>query len=255
MVKPPLRTAQAYARSGSPGPSAADPPARAANDAGVNSAPDDGLRIVHAAAAYVVVCKPAGMLSVPGKGPHNQDCVASRVREMFPTSEGPLIVHRLDMDTSGLLVLGLTSDAQRLLSGQFEKRQVDKAYVAVVAGRLGAERGEIDLPIRPDIERRPLQIVDHEHGRPSSTRWRLVALDAECSRVELEPVTGRTHQLRVHMAEIGHPILGDVLYGPQPQTGEASPRLLLHASYLRFREPLESGTLGDWMEFRSPPAF
>jgi len=222
----------------------------------VNSAPDDGLRIVHAAAAYVVVCKPAGMLSVPGKGPHNQDCVASRVREMFPTSKGPLIVHRLDMDTSGLLVLGLTSDAQRLLSGQFEKRQVDKAYVAVVAGRLGAERGEIDLPIRPDIERRPLQIVDHEHGRPSSTRWRLVALDAERSRVELEPVTGRTHQLRVHMAEIGHPLVGDPVYGPRrkaPAPLADFPRQALHAWRLALVHPA-TGNAMEW-EAKLPEDF
>lgn len=226
---------------------AAESPAPHAKDGPV----DKLLDIVHAGERYVVIDKPAGLLSVPGKGEHNQDCAARRVQEMFPRATGPLVVHRLDMDTSGLLVFGLDADAQRELSMQFEQRKTDKRYVAVVDGRLGAESGVVELPMRADIERRPIQIVDHVHGKPSCTKWTLLAIEPERCRVELEPVTGRTHQLRVHMAAIGHPILGDVLYGPQPRTREASPRLLLHASMLEFDEP---GS-GQRVRFERRPAF
>lgn len=216
---------------------------------------------------FVVVDKPAGMLSVPGKDRghgENQDCVAARVPRLVHeasggrvSATGPLVVHRLDMDTSGLLVLGLDADAQRALSGQFERRTVSKAYTAVVLhdeqGRgLPAERGEVTAAMRPDLDNRPMQIVDDVprvdgdgksaedkggHGRPAHTVWRLLAIEPDRSRVELVPITGRTHQLRVHMAHIGHPIAGDVLYGAQPRTREASARLLLHASMLEFSHP------------------
>lgn len=195
------------------------------------------LRILRATDRYVVIDKPSGLLSVPGKGEQKQDCAASRVLEHFPSATGPIVVHRLDMDTSGLLVFGLDADAQRELSMQFERRTTAKSYVAVVDGRLDAEAGEVDFPMRADIENRPVQVIDHVQGKPSLTKWQMLAIEPDRCRVRLDPVTGRTHQLRVHMAAIGHPILGDVLYGPQPQTAKASPRLLLHASMLEFAEP------------------
>jgi tRNA pseudouridine32 synthase/23S rRNA pseudouridine746 synthase len=182
-------------------------------------------------------------LSVQGKGEDGLDNAAARVREAFPRATGPLVVHRLDMDTSGLLVFGLDADAQRELSMQFEARQVEKRYVALVDGLMNAESGEIDVPMRADIENRPVQIVDLVQGRASVTRWRLLALETDRSRVELEPLTGRTHQLRVHMAHAGHAIVGDVLYGPQPRTAEMSPRLCLHAAMLSFREPGRGGAM------------
>lgn len=200
---------------------------------------------------YAVVDKPAGMLSVPGKGEANQDCVASRVRATFPHATGPIIVHRLDMDTSGLLVVALTPDSHRALSMQFESRQTSKRYEAVVDGLLTLDAGEVDLPIRPDIDNRPTQIVDHTHGRPSLTRWRTIAQTHTTTRVELEPVTGRTHQLRLHMASLGHAILGDVLYGEQPRVRQLSARLLLHARDLTFTDP----SSGELVRASSPTPF
>lgn len=195
------------------------------------------LRVVHASARYVVIEKPSGLLSVPGKGEEKQECAVSQARRLFPLATGPLVVHRLDMDTSGLMVFALDPEAQRELSAEFEQRRVGKRYIALVDGVVSGEHGEIDLPMRLDVDRRPLQIIDHEHGRPSHTRWALKSLETDRSRLVLEPLTGRTHQLRVHLAAIGHPILGDVLYGPQPRTASLSPRLCLHASMLSFREP------------------
>lgn len=198
-----------------------------------------GLRVVRLdlRRKYVVVDKPAGFLSVPGKGADKQDCVAARVRAAFPDASGPLVVHRLDMDTSGLLVFGLDAPAQRHLSRQFERRTVEKAYTALVAGVPGAETGVIDVPMRADIENRPVQVVDFERGRSAVTCWRVEAIEPDRTRLRLEPRTGRTHQLRVHCAHMGWPILGDVLYGPQPRTADAAPRLLLHAAELAFLDP------------------
>lgn len=204
--------------------------------------------MVKATSRYVVIDKPAGLLSVEGKGEANKDCAAARVRECFPAATGPLVVHRLDMDTSGLLVFGLDAEAQRELSMQFENRKVQKLYVALVEGVMGAERGEIDAAMRADIENRPRQVVDVVRGRASVTRWKLLSVEVDRSRVELEPRTGRTHQLRVHMAHVGHAIVGDVLYGSAERGG---PRLMLHAARLAFKEP---GT-GSWVEFRSEIPF
>lgn len=196
------------------------------------------LRVVHVARRYAVLEKPAGMLSVPGKGWEKADCVASRARAMFSGATGPIVVHRLDMETSGLIVVALDEESQRYLSWEFERRRVEKAYVALVEGEVRGDAGVIDLPIRADIERRPYQVHDPVHGREAVTRWRVMSREVDRTRVRFEPVTGRTHQIRVHAAHaegLGRAIVGDVLYGE----GGAE-RLMLHASELAFRDP-ESG--------------
>jgi tRNA pseudouridine32 synthase / 23S rRNA pseudouridine746 synthase len=213
--------------------------------------PEPLLTIVHRTERYVVIDKPPGLLSVPGKGEANRDCASERLRTLIPAATGPVVVHRLDMDTSGLLVLALDPDAQRNLSMQFEARTVAKRYIALVDGVLPAESGVIDVPMRADIDRRPVQIVDTRDGRPSLTRWRLLSVEMGRSRLELEPLTGRTHQLRVHLAHIGHPILGDVLYGPRRFHADGADRLCLHAAMLEFDEP---GS-GARVRFESRPPF
>jgi len=185
--------------------------------------------------ACIVVDKPSGLLSVPGRGAHLQDCMAARVQALFADA---LVVHRLDMATSGLMLFARGAAVQRALSRAFAQREVHKRYVAVVHGRIDAEQGEIDLPLIADWPNRPLQKVDHEHGKPSLTRWRVIGnADADRTRVELEPVTGRAHQLRVHLLAIKHPILGDALYAP-PEVRAGADRLLLHATQLRFAHPV-----------------
>lgn len=193
--------------------------------------------------ALLVVNKPAGLLAVPGRGEDKQDCLSARLQQSFPDV---LIVHRLDMATSGLMVFARSIEMQRHLSQMFREREVAKRYVAVVAGTLEFA-GEIDLPIAADWPNRPLRKIDAEQGKPSLTRYRVLGHAADTSRVELEPVTGRTHQLRVHMAAIGHPILGDALYGE----AASAPRLLLHASSLSFAHPLN----GESLNFNSPPPY
>lgn len=198
---------------------------------------DDNLDIAYQTDRFVVIDKPPGLLSVPGKGDDNQDCAAARVRAMFPAATGPLVVHRLDMDTSGLLIVALDPDAQRDLSMQFERREVEKSYTALVDGAVDLESGTIDIPIRMDPANRPYQVVDRSHHRPAITCYKVLSYETDRTRLELIPQTGRTHQLRVHCAHLGHPILGDVLYGPQPRTGESAPRLMLHAAMLGFTDP------------------
>jgi tRNA pseudouridine32 synthase/23S rRNA pseudouridine746 synthase len=207
----------------------------------------EDLTIVLEGSRFVVVNKPSGMLSVPGKGPEKQDCVASRVRAMFPRATGPLVVHRLDMETSGLLVLGLDEGAQRELSGQFERRETEKKYIALLEGSVARDEGEVSLPLRLDVDRRPYQIVDHVQGREAVTRYRVLSREIDRTRVEFVPLTGRTHQLRVHAAAgLGCPIVGDVLYG-----GDSGERLMLHACRLAFVDP---GT-GRRVEVESPAPF
>lgn len=208
------------------------------------------LPIVHATDRFVVVNKPAGLLSVPGKGPDKQDCVASRVARMFPHASGPLVVHRLDMDTSGLIVVALDADSQRELSRQFERREVEKAYVALVEGIVRADRGEIDAAIRLDIDRRPYHVVDPVLGSPSLTHWSVLAFETDRTRLRMVPHTGRTHQLRVHAAHMGHPIIGDPLYGRREDPDQ---RLMLHASELAFRDP--SSPSGRMLRFSAAPEF
>ena len=195
--------------------------------------------VLHVDDACIVVEKPSGLLSVPGRGEHLQDCLATRVRAMFADA---LVVHRLDMATSGLMLFARGVAAQRALSRAFERREVHKRYVAVVHGRVEPEQGEIDLPLLADWPNRPLQKVDHAHGKPSLTRWRVIDAAADRTRLELEPITGRAHQLRVHLRAIGHPILGDALYAP-PEVLASADRLLLHAARLRFAHPVSGAPI------------
>lgn len=208
--------------------------------------PDTPLEILHADHEILLVDKPAGLLSVPGKGAHLADCLLERVRAAFPQV---LLVHRLDRDTSGVMVFALTPHAQRHLGLQFEKRQMRKSYVARVHGRLEPKSGEVDLPLAVDWPNRPRQMVDHEHGRAAQTGWRVLARGEAETRVRLMPKTGRSHQLRVHMRALGHPILGDPLYAAGPAGDH--PRLMLHSETLRLRHP--DG--GQGMTFRAPPPF
>ncbi|MFH0933677.1 MAG: RluA family pseudouridine synthase [Pseudomonadota bacterium] len=200
--------------------------------------------LVYCDDSLLVVNKPPGLLAVPGRGADKQDCLSARLLPEFPDS---LVVHRLDMATSGLMVFARGKSMQRRLSQIFREREVSKRYIAVVSGRLEQESGEVALPLICDWPNRPKQMVDHALGKPSLTRYRLLDMDGPNSRVELEPITGRTHQLRLHMAAIGHPILGDALYGDE----SSAPRLLLHASSLGFDHPVR----GDLLRFESPPPF
>ena len=195
--------------------------------------------VLHVDDACVVADKPSGLLSVPGRGEHLQDCVATRVQAQFGDA---LVVHRLDMATSGLMLFARGIEAQRTLSRAFAQREVHKRYVAVVHGRPDPDHGEIALPLLADWPNRPLQKVDLEHGKPSLTRYRVVVTDDDRSRVVLEPVTGRAHQLRVHLLAIGYPIVGDALYA-QPELLAGTERLLLHAASLRFAHPVSGDSI------------
>lgn len=201
------------------------------------------LRVLAADDALVVADKPAGLLAVPGKGDAGRDHLSGRVQAVFADA---LVVHRLDMATSGLIVFARGPEVQRQLSIAFAERRVAKRYVAVVSGSLVDDHGAIDLPLAADWPNRPRQQVDRERGKPSLTRWRVLSRDGERTRLELEPVTGRSHQLRVHLAAIGHAIVGDTLYASAP-----APRLMLHATSLAFAHPLSGAPLS----FTSPPPF
>lgn len=218
------------------------------------------LDAVYRDESLLVVNKPAGLLAVPGRGPDKQDCLSARLQSVFPDA---LVVHRLDMATSGLMVFARGIEMQRRLSQMFREREVEKRYVAVVAGGMAQEHGEVELPLICDWPNRPRQKVDAALGKPSLTRYQVLSHEnavrpglveglspigsIKVSRVELEPVTGRTHQLRVHMAAIGHSILGDALYGD----ATSAPRLLLHASSLSFMHPVN----GVPLNFASAPPF
>lgn len=197
--------------------------------------------------ALVVVDKPAGLPSVPGRPAELHDCMASRVQAEVPDA---LVVHRLDMATSGLLVFARSKAAQSALGTAFAQRDVAKRYVAVVAGEMHDDEGEIDLPLIADWPNRPLQKVDHAIGKPSVTRYRVIERHAGNTRVALTPLTGRSHQLRVHLQALGHPIVGDALYAP-PRIAAQSARLLLHAHTLAFAHPVNGAPLS----FESPLPF
>ena len=211
--------------------------------------PPTALDIVYLDHALLVVNKPSGLLSVPGRGDSKQDCLALRVQQEFPDA---LIVHRLDMETSGLMLLARSKDMQRDLSRAFARREVEKRYLAEVTGSLEAGTGSIDLPLICDWPNRPRQIVDHGRGKPSLTHYRVIGYDPhrDTCRVELIPATGRTHQLRVHLQSLGHPILGDALYADETTRGMAD-RLFLHATRLAFSHPLT----GEQLDLESKPAF
>ena len=215
-----------------------------------------GLACLHADDDLLVLDKPPGLLCVPGRGPDKQDCLSTRAQALWSDA---LIVHRLDQPTSGLVLMARGLPMQRALSRIFAERRVHKRYQAVVAGLpqpddTADDEGwsAIALPIAADWERRPLRVVDAQSGQPSLTRWRVLDVDRAlgCTRLELEPVTGRTHQLRVHLAALGHPILGDMLYADAGAQARA-PRLLLHACSLAFEHPLHA----DWRAYTSAPPF
>jgi tRNA pseudouridine32 synthase/23S rRNA pseudouridine746 synthase len=207
---------------------------------------DPWLTVVHADEDIVVLNKPSGLLSVPGKDPALADCLEARVRERWPTAT---MAHRLDKDTSGVIVMCLNKPALGHVGQEFEQRRAKKSYVARVWGDVAGESGLIDLPLATDWESKPRQRVDYERGRPSRTEWRVEGRENGITRMRLHPLTGRTHQLRVHMMELGHPILGDPFYS----VGEAfaaADRLQLHAEELGFNHPR-----GGWVDFRVPAPF
>ncbi|MGN6424484.1 MAG: pseudouridine synthase [Asticcacaulis sp.] len=203
--------------------------------------------ILYADAHLLIADKPAGLLSVPGRGEANQDCLITRLQADYPDA---LTVHRLDMATSGVMAFGRGPEAQRALSMAFAERRVAKTYIAVVAGHVAEAAGAVDLPLICDWPNRPRQKVDHAVGKPALTRYRVLARGEGVTRIALEPVTGRSHQLRVHMAALGHPILGDPFYAP-PEVQAMSARLLLHAAALSLPHPHS----GETLRFESPPAF
>jgi len=188
------------------------------------------FEIIHSDEAVVAVNKPTGLLTVPGRGPDKHDCLFLRLLESFPDA---LMVHRLDMDTSGLVIFARSPDAQRNLSMQFEKREIEKTYIALVEGVLEQDEGRVDYPMRKDMEQRlpPKHLVDCVRGKKAVTEWRVLERGDTTTRVALYPQTGRSHQLRVHMQSLGHPIVGDPIYGHPAE------RLMLHAESLAFRHP------------------
>lgn len=198
-------------------------------------------------AHLLVLDKPSGLLSVPGRGADKQDCLIHRALVLWPDA---LVVHRLDMSTSGLVILARSKEVQRQLGDAFAARHIDKRYTAIVHGEVPAlpedDWGLVDAPLICDWERRPLQIVDHRVGKPSQTRYQRhpdqTGVPAGCTKLWLAPITGRSHQLRVHMTHIGHPMLGDALYAP-PAVQSLSSRLCLHATHLCLAHPVHGHPL------------
>ena len=188
------------------------------------------LTFLHIDETLLAVDKPAGLLAVPGRGPEKQDCLHRRVLERFPDA---LVVHRLDMETSGLVLFARSPEAQRALCAGFEHREIEKTYIAIVEGRLESENGLIDFPLRKDMAYRlpPRHVVDCVRGKKAITRWQVLERMDAATRVALYPLTGRSHQLRLHLQAIGHPIIGDAIYGTPAE------RLMLHAQHLELRHP------------------
>jgi tRNA pseudouridine32 synthase/23S rRNA pseudouridine746 synthase len=196
---------------------------------------------------FAVLDKPSGLLSVKGIGPKKLDCLAVRVASAI---EGARIVHRLDMDTSGVIIMARDADTHRELSRQFQDREVEKIYLAEVGGLVVEENGVIDIPIRKDMEHPPKQCVDFERGKSSQTHWTVLQRNENSTSLEVRPITGRSHQLRIHLREIGHPILGDDLYAP-PELVSMAPRLMLHAHTLTITHPAN----GERISFTAPCPF
>lgn len=209
--------------------------------------PDGPLKILFEDAQMLVLDKPSGLLSVPGKLAGRADCLLSRLQaERWDA----LLVHRLDCDTSGVIVFARTKQAQGFLSQEFEQRRAEKTYVARVAGAVAEDAGRIDLPLATDWPNRPRQQVDHQTGRPAQTDWQVIARAPGETRLRLTPHTGRSHQLRVHMLALGHPILGDPIYAEGPARDD-HPRLMLHAETLSLHHP----ATGERMHFSAPLPF
>ena len=200
--------------------------------------PQEPLNILHEDDYILVLSKPSGLLSVPGRDEHLKDSLQTRVLEKYPQA---LLVHRLDMETSGIFIMAMNKEVQRNLGLQFERRKTQKSYIAWVWGKPEEDEGIVDSPLRCDWERRPIQMVCYEYGKPAQTKWRLIESQNNnsgdlISCLELMPVTGRSHQLRVHCAEIGHPILGDPFYANE-RAYNAAERLQLHAQSLKIHHP------------------
>jgi len=202
------------------------------------------LTILYQDQDILVLDKPSGLLSVPGRNPQHHDSLALRVQRALPSAT---VVHRLDMATSGLMLMALNKAAHRAISRQFEQRQTQKRYQALLLGELQQDEGLIDQPLRCDWPNRPRQMIDHQQGKPAQTRWQVKQRHAGYTRVSLYPITGRSHQLRVHAQYLGHPILGDSFYAPD-WTRQQVPRLQLHAEQLGFYHP----TTNQWLSFDSP---
>ena len=205
------------------------------------------LSIVYQDDDLLIVNKPSGLLTVPGKDPKHADCLIARINRVFPTAK---IVHRLDMATSGIICLAMHKEAHRNLSIQFQDRKTVKRYIARVFGKLEQETGSVDLPLICDWPNRPKQMVDHDNGKPSLTHFKVLEYEQNATRVELTPITGRSHQLRVHMLSLGHPILGDKLYA-HPEAFAMAPRLQLHAEMLTLAHPAS----GETLIFEAAPEF
>ncbi len=195
----------------------------------------------------LILDKPSGLLTVPGKDPKHADCLIRRANLVFPTAK---IVHRLDMATSGVICLALNKEAHRNLSMQFQERHTAKEYIAIVEGYLEPKQGSVDLPLICDWPNRPKQMVDMENGKPSLTHYQVLSTLNNASRVQLTPVTGRSHQLRVHMLSLGHVILGDRLYA-HPEAKARAQRLQLHAHWLTIAHP----STGESLTFTAPCPF
>lgn len=191
------------------------------------------LSVLHRDDDILVLAKPSGLLSVPGKPVEHADCLESRAQQAYPEA---MTIHRLDKDTSGVVVMGMNRKAHADISMQFEKRKTAKSYIARVWGHVSGDTGHVDLPIACDWPNRPKQMIDHENGRPAQTDWEVVQRETVATRLRLRPTTGRSHQLRVHMLSLGHPILGDNFYA-HPDAYTAAERLQLHAEMLSFRHP------------------
>ena len=195
----------------------------------------------------LLVRKPDLLLSIPGRHPLNKDCLITRLQERYPSAS---MVHRLDLDTSGIMVIPLNKPTHAHISRQFQERKVEKSYTAIVYGEPEQDDGEIDLPIAVDWENRPRQIICSERGKAALTRYEVVSRNGDRSRMILRPVTGRSHQLRIHLRELGHPILGCDMYA-HPEALNMASRLMLHATTLAFEHP---GT-GQWLEGECLPDF
>ena len=202
------------------------------------------IRLLYRDSDLLIIDKPNLLLSVPGRHPLNYDCLLSRLSRYYP---GVSAVHRLDLDTSGIMVVPRHKESLSLLARQFQERQIDKTYVARVAGIVERDRGEVNLPLIADWPNRPLQKVCHENGKSALTRWRVLSRELASTLIELTPITGRSHQLRIHMREMGHPILGCDFYAPKAVL-QAAPRLLLHATRIRFQHPRSE----QWLKAYSP---